>query len=233
MSGHVFHVINRGARRHTLFSGAPDYAEFQQLLRNAQRRTPLSLFVYCLMSTHIHLVVRPANDQELPEFMRWLCGTHAKRFNRDRAATGVGAVYQGRYRAFPVQGDHHFLRVCRYVERNPLRARLVARAESWPWSSLGQGGRNSQLVSLATWPVVRPANWNEWVNQVATVSEEAAIRECLKRSRPYGDDDWVTETVDRLGLQHTMRRPRPSPKSVESIPDVERPSSSPSGATPP
>lgn len=225
MAGHVFHVINRGVRRQTLFASPDDYRRFQHLMQEATVRTPLPIYVFCLMSTHFHFVLHPETDGQLPEFMRWLCCTHAKRFNRDHGTVGVGAVYQARYRAFPIQCDAHFLRVCRYVERNPLRAGLVTHAERWPWSSLGQCGHNFNRVPVKAWPIPRPPGWTTWVNQVVTAAEERAIRECLKRNRPYGEDTWVLATSERLGLQHTLKRlPPGAPKidgaSLELGPDV-------------
>lgn len=200
MAGHVFHVINRGVRRQTLFFSPDDYRRFQQLLIDAIARTTMPVHDYCLMSNHFHFVVRPTEDRQMPEFMRWLCGTHAKRFNRDRGLVGTGAVYQARYRAIPIQNDGHFLRVCRYVERNPLRAGLVTRAEEWPWSSLGQHRKSCHVVPLSAWPVSRPAKWVAWVNEPTITSEETAIRECITRNRPYGDGDWVQATSKCLGL---------------------------------
>jgi putative transposase len=184
MAGHVFHVLNRGVRRQTLFSAPDEYRKFQHLMLDAQARTPLPR------------------------------GTHARRFNLASGTTGLGAVYQARYRALPVQTDAHFLRVCRYVERNPLRAGLVARAEDWRWSGLGQDRRFCPVVPLGTWPVPRPVNWVAWVNQPLTASEEGAIRECVTRSRPYGDGDWVRVTAQALGLE---RHSRPRSTRLEDV----------------
>lgn len=81
------------------------------------------------MPNHFHLVLWPRTDDELPKFMAWLTTTHSKRWHAFRRTTGIGHVYQGRYKAFPVATDTHFLQLARYVERNPPRARLVSRAE--------------------------------------------------------------------------------------------------------
>ena len=90
------------------------------------------------MPNHFHLVVEPTVDGQLSVFMQLLLGTHALRWNVFRKRSGQGAVYQGRFKAFPVQDDRHFLTVCRYVERNPVRAGLVSRPESWAWSSFSR-----------------------------------------------------------------------------------------------
>src|SRR2546423_13092356 len=98
---------------------------------------------------------------------------------------GSGNVWQGRFKAFPIQHDEHLLTVLRYVERNPLRAGLVAQAEDYPWSSL-----RCLLANTATpayWhpgPVARPADWLAWVNQALTAEELAAVRTCVTRGGP-------------------------------------------------
>ena len=90
---------------------------------------PIRLLNYCVMPNHFHLVVWPRTDAELPRFMHWLTCTHAMAWREATKTVGDGVVYQGRYKAIPVQTEDHFLRVARYVERNPVRAGLVESAE--------------------------------------------------------------------------------------------------------
>jgi putative transposase len=141
------------------------------------------------MPNHFHLIVCPNADDELSKFMAWFTATHSKRWHIWRGTNGTGHVYQGRYKAFPVSNDIHFLRVCRYVERNALRAGLVARAEDWPWSSLAQRAGDRSPVSLAEWPVTRPPDWNELV-QLHVIDETEELRKAVKRSSPYGPASW-------------------------------------------
>jgi putative transposase len=89
------------------------------------------------MPNHWHLVLRPAADGELSHLMRWLTVAHAQRWHAHYHTGGTGHLYQGRFKSFPCESDDaHFLALCRYVERNPLRAGLVERAELWPWGAL-------------------------------------------------------------------------------------------------
>lgn len=88
------------------------------------------------MRNHWHLFVWPQEDDELSRFVGWLTLTHTQRWHAHRKLTGSGHLYQGRFKSFPVQDDDHFLTLCRCVERNALRAKLVKRAEDWRWSSL-------------------------------------------------------------------------------------------------
>ena len=129
-------MLNRRVGRMCIFDKDDDYAAFLQVLDEAAQRTPMPLFSYCLMPNHWHLVLRPRKDGDLSRYMQWLTTTHMRRWHAYRGTRGTGPLYQGRYKSFPVQNDRHFLTVCRYVERNPLRARLVRRAENWRWSSL-------------------------------------------------------------------------------------------------
>jgi len=94
------------------------------------------------------------------------------------------------------------LTVVRYVERNPLRAGLVARAEDWRWSSLRL---ETEGLVLDPGPPPSGPDWVQLVNAPLTEAEVAAIRLCLRRDRPFGTESWMTETVHRLGLEYSVR----------------------------
>ena len=130
-----------------------------------------------------------------------------------RRRVGYGHLYQGRYKSFPVESDEHFYQVVRYVERNALRAGLVRQAENWRWGSLWRRARGSpqEPFLLSDWPLSRPRSWLQYVNQPQSEAELAAIRRSLQRGQPFGGDDWVRRTAQRLGLQSTLR-PRGRPK---------------------
>ena len=121
-----------------------------------------------------------------------------------------GAVYQGRYRWVAVEQDRHFLHVCRYVERNALRAGLAARAGDWRWSSAAILSRsNGNGPTLAEWPVPRPEGWDDLLNddQPRAVVEE--IRKCVRRGTAYGTEGWRQVVTARLELPKRSRgRPR-------------------------
>ena len=103
----------------------------------------------------------------------------------------------------------------RYVERNPLRADLAERAESWRWSSLWRRttGSPDERQWLSAWPLPYPANWRRLVNQPQTEAELDAIRRSVARSQPYGGESWVRNTAKQLGLEASLRPPhRPKQK---------------------
>lgn len=205
--GLVFHVLNRGAKKSQLFDDSHDYAAFEQLLRRALRRCDIALYAYCLMPNHWHFVVSPRRDGELSRFMHWLTTTHAMRRNVSRGDIGLGAVYQARFKAFPLSTDTSFLRVCRYVERNPLRAVLVGRAQDWRWSSLWRVTNHCNDSLISQWPVMRPDNWIALVNEPQTAAELASIRTAVERELPLGDAQWQQNLPAAL-RGPKIRRPR-------------------------
>jgi putative transposase len=204
-TGYVFHVLNRTVARQTLFHTQSDYDAFITILDEAQRKVPMRLLAFCVMPNHWHLALWPQEDDALSEFMRWLTVTHAQRWHPAHGTTGTGSLYQGRFKSIPVQEDEHFWTVCRYVERNPLRANLVSRAELWKWSSLWTWNRAAATVLLAKWPVSRPTDWIEYVYAPQTVAELDAVRRSIVRSRPFGEEEWTLKTAKSLGLERTLR----------------------------
>jgi putative transposase len=195
----VLHVLNRSAKRAQLFFNDQDYCVFENLLRCALVRTPTRLLAYCLMPNHWHLVLWVVGN-EIPCFMHWLTLTHAKQWHKAHGTAGTGYVYQNRYRAIPVQTDTHLLTLLRYVERNPLRACLVARAEEWRWGSLWRRCNFRDDDLLSPWPLPRPENWLEIVNIPETIAELEAIREAVKRNRPIGEPEWSAEAARLVKL---------------------------------
>ncbi len=216
-AGLVFHVINRGVRRLRLFDRDGDYRAWLNCFAEAQDRVPVDVFAYCLMPNHFHLIVRPAEDGHLAEFMRLGTVTHSKRWHQYRGSAGTGAVYQGRYAAFPIQTNRYFLNACRYVEGNALRAALVARAEDWKWSSLGARCRNRHILDLSEWPILPPEDWLDIVNQQVAQSETASLRRSVARSVPLGEFDWSQSTATQLGLSKGFRVPGRPKKTTPGV----------------
>jgi putative transposase len=201
-AGECYHVLNRANRKAEVFHEPADYLAFIQLVQKAQQRIEISLFAYCLMPNHVHLVVRPAGDGDITRWMKWLFTTHASHYHKKYGTTGH--VWQGRYKHFPVQGDHHLLTLLRYVERNAARAKLVVRAEEWRWGSLHGRVHGHAALRLAESPTPLPPAWSEFVNQPQTSAELAAIRTSVNRQRPFGADEWVSQTASSSELQQTL-----------------------------
>jgi putative transposase len=204
-----YHAINCGNARAEVFYEDDDYAAFVRLVDEACQRLPMRVLAYCLMPNHFHVVLWPHGNGDLSRWMQWLLTSHVRRYHRHYH--GSGHVWQGRFKAFPIQQDEHLLTVSRYVERNPLRANLVRRAEQWTWSSAGQWRENSRPTWLHAGPVPYEGDWLRWVNRPQKAAEEAAVRTCIARGSPYGGPTWQRLTAKRLGLEASLR-PRGRPR---------------------
>lgn len=219
--GLVYHVLNRANARATLFRKHDDYAAFERVLEQAHARAPLRILAYCVMPNHWHMVVWPkrGDDRQVSEFFRWLTVTHTQRWHAHHHTSGTGHLYQGRFKAFPVQSDQHLFAVLRYVERNPLRAKLADRAEAWRWSSAWRYDQADEEVRqlLAPWPIERPRDWRKRVNRAETKRELETLRRCVQRAQPYGSEAWCSRIIKRLGLEWTVR-PRGRPRKTDPIP---------------
>lgn len=214
--GLIYHVLNRANARQTIFEKDADYEAFERILQEAVARVKMRLLAYCVMPNHWHLLAWPRNRGDLSRFVGWLTLTHTQRWHAHRQTTGSGHLYQGRFKSFLIQEDFHFLTACRYVERNPLRANLVERAEDWRWGSLWRwhSGSVQEKALLFPWPVRRTAGWIEHVNEPLSADERQAVRRSAVRGNPYGDERWSTRMVRRFGLEATLR-PRGRPRKEE------------------
>ena len=207
--GWVYHVLNRAAGKMKVFRTEKDFLAFEALIAEALERHPIRMLSYCLMGTHWHFIVWPREDGELSVFFRWLTHTHAMRWRVSHRTVGYGPLYQGRFKSFPVQPTGESLRAaCRYVERNALTAGLVKQAQDWRFGSLWARLHPSpqRPPILSDWPEPIPRNWVDRVNAPLTQKELTRMAASIKRSRPFGDDDWLARTVRKLGLEHTVRR---------------------------
>ena len=214
-----YHILNRGRRGEPIFADTYDYIRFIDLLQDTSEQWNLRVAAYCLMPNHFHLVVKACKGEALSQGMQWFTTTHVRRHHRLRRSSGH--VWQGRYKSFAIEGDTHFLTVARYVEGNPVRARLVDTAMDWVWSShrdrvnlltgtasgTGSKGacphnkRNLTTCShgkrietfLAPLPVSFDEDWTEFVNTPLTAKELGQVKKRVDRQTKdrSRDGDWT------------------------------------------
>lgn len=212
VGGVVYHVLNRGNGRSRLFHKPGDYDAFLRILAEAKEAVPVRVLGVCLMPNHWHLLLWPRADGDLSRFMLRAATTHVRRAFAHRRDRSGGHLYQGRFKSFPVQDDHHLLTVLRYVEANPLRCGLARAAGQWRWSSCAmRQAERGEPALLDELPVALPAAWDAVVRARWQPQELEAVRQSVRRGRPFGDATWVARTAARLGLGFTLRdrgRPR-------------------------
>jgi len=212
VGNHVYHVINRAVGRLRIFKTPADYQLFLKLLQEARTITDMRVLAFVIMPNHWHLELYPRSDKDLGLFMHWLTNAHTRRVHAQTKTAGTGPLYQGRYKSFLIENDMHLLTVLKYIERNPVRAGLTQCVEEWRWGSAHQrlNATDAQKF-LDESPLPLPRDYRDWVNTQDKEDELTQIRSSIKKGRPCGSDDWVSQMVDRYSLDGTIRergRPR-------------------------
>ena len=205
-----------------LFDNAGDYQAFEQILQETLEDSPMRICAYTVMPNHWHLLLWPKCDGELATFMQRLTITHVRRWQLNRGYEGLGHVYQGRYKSFPVESDEHFWVVARYVERNALRESCRAsRGMALVEFVATLHGTPEERSLLSRWPIEMPADWGKRVNHAENDSELDSLRQSVQRGRPFGDPKWQKKIAKRLGLESAYRptgRPRKTARSQANNP---------------
>ena len=205
----IYHVINRANARWRIFKTARDYGVILDSLEETLEKFPLDIFSFCIMPNHWHFSIRPHQNGDIGKFFGKFTQKVTQRWHVAHHTTGSGHLFQGRFKSFLVEQNSYFLQLMRYIEANPLRAKLVIRAEDWQWSSLylrmHDLGRSQKL--LAPWPIDIPKDYLKFVNQLLPKTNLDSIRRSVVRGNPLGSEVWVQQAVRKHGLDYTLRSP--------------------------
>jgi putative transposase len=212
--GYCYHVLNRANGRLRIFRKRGDFLAFERIIGEAQERIDIKIYGWCLMSNHWHLLLEPFGDGDLSEFMRWLTVTHTMRYHYSHGTAGMGHIYQGPFKSFPVQ-QNHLTRLLRYIEANPVRAKMVDNAGDYQWSSFNHhtGRANPELpFTVSELPVNLPRNWRHLVHKNMPATDLANVMNSIKRGAPFGEAEWIAKTAKDLELQSTINKRGRPPK---------------------
>jgi putative transposase len=202
------HVTQRGNGRQQIFFDETDHILYLDLLRGQSADAGLSLWAYCLMPNHVHLVAVPTRPTALAKTLGRTHADFARHFNLQRRS--CGHVWQARFFSSPLD-DAHLWQAMAYVERNPVRAGMVSDAGQYRWSSAAAhltGNDPDRMLDLSRWRLeYGPERWKRVLE--TSVGEEALgerIQEASRRGRALGSEEFVKELEARAG-----RRLRPHP----------------------
>jgi putative transposase len=209
-AGVPHHVTQRGNRRQQVFFSDADYQTYVGLLAESCRKAHVEVWAYCLMPNHVHLILVP---READGLRAALADAH-RRYSREInfRENWRGYLWQGRFASFPMD-DNYLLACARYVELNPVRARLVGRARDWGWSSARAHlkGQDDTLVRVS--PLLeRVADWKDFLGEGLGEDEREAIRASERTGRPLGDKTFIRRLEKRL--DRLLTRQKPGPKAA-------------------
>jgi putative transposase len=205
------HITQRGVRRFNVFLDEADHRRYGELLGHYAQQHGLGIAAYCLMTNHVHIVGIPERKDSIAKTFGECHGTYATEFNKKYGK--AGHVWQARPYSCVLDEDHAWAAV-RYVERNPLRARMVTRAEDYVWSSArAHCGLEGNRLLTAGWPDCSlVTNWSAWLEETPDVSREHRIRERTYTGRPCGSEDFVRQVEAIVGRRLAPGKPGPKPK---------------------
>jgi putative transposase len=193
------HVTQRGNRRQDVFRDVDDRLRFVELLADRTARAGLRIWAYTLMTNHVHLIVVPEEKESLANAMRDCLSDYARCFNV--RAGWTGHLWQNRFYS-SVLGPDHLWNAVRYVERNPVRARLVQRAEDYPWSSAAYhcGVRVTDPLLSPESPLVGAReDWSGWLKEFNDEADDELLRRNTRTGMPSGCDAFIRRLERELG----------------------------------
>jgi putative transposase len=221
VAGQPLHVIQRGNNRAPIFFADEDYARYRGWLAEAAAANGCAVHAYVLMTNHVHLLVTPRHADSLPRTMQSLGRRYVRHVNTVYRRSGT--LWEGRYRAAAIDGDAYFFACCRYIELNPVRARLVAHPRDYRWSSYRAHGAGA-VDPLAAWHPLfnrlgrsapeRRANYRALFREKLARQFVEALRRATNGGWALGNDKFRDEIENAA-----RRRVAPLPRGRRPNPD--------------
>jgi putative transposase len=215
-----FHVIQRGNNRMPCFFGEGDYRYYRHWLRELADHYNCAIHAYVLMTNHVHLLLTPGDRQGPSRLMQFLGLHYVTHVNRTQGR--VGTLWQGRFRASPVETDSYLARLYQYIELNPVRAGLVRDPIDYPWSSFRRNalGISDEVVTehpvytrLGSTDEARQDAYRRWFSTGLADDTLDLIRKAAIAGLPIGSAPFQSAIEQALGAPLTYprgRRKRPN-----------------------
>jgi len=210
------HLTQRGNRREDVFFEDEDYQTYLEWLQYYSKEHQLEILAYCLMTNHIHLVAVPGTEESLQQVLKPLHMRYAQRINKRNK--WKGHFWQGRYFSSPMD-ERYMWSAIRYVERNPVRAQMVRKAELYPWSSAaGHCGlrEDTALSTQAKWKKLTDQvdNWSVWLAEGDEESDLSIIRRNIEKGLPCGTEQFIKK-LEKLSGRSLRFQPQGRPVHEE------------------
>jgi putative transposase len=209
MPGVPHHITQRGNRRQETFFGDEDYEAYLDLMAERCRHWGVAIWAYCLMPNHVHLIAVPSTEKGLARAIGQAHCRYTRRINFRENWRGY--LWQGRFASFPMD-EAWLMRAARYIELNPVRAKLVRAPWRWRWSSAAAhaAGEDDRLVTVR--PLVREVDdWRGFLLGGLDPDEAALIRRHERTGRPLGSPGFIGRLERALGRSLRRRKPGPKP----------------------
>lgn len=209
--GIAHHITQRGNNRETIFLDEEERHQYLGLLKKYSDRHGMKVLAYCLMSNHVHILGIPEKADSLGNTLRDTHMRYSQYVNRKYKRSGH--LWQGRFFSCPLD-NVHILAAARYIERNPVRAELVRRAEEWKWSSARAhiSDVTDELLSEDTMFLGLVNDWREFINEPDDMEVVEILRKSTRTGRPLGNKGFVTQIENFLSRVLRLKKAGRPPK---------------------
>lgn len=207
VSNYPHHIVQRGHNRKVVFLADEDYQFYLENLKEWKIKLGIKLYAWCLMTNHIHLILEPGDDASTAsELMKRVAGRQAAFVNKQEGRSG--ALWEGRFKASPIQRDDYLLACCRYVEMNPVCANMVSGPRQYRWLSYRERvglvdkdllDMDASYLGLADDAVRRIERYQAYLKQGASDKEIELLREAWVKNQLTGNDRFIDEIEHRTG----------------------------------
>jgi REP-associated tyrosine transposase len=211
--GYPHHIVQRGHNRSVVFAGEEDYQYYLNNLEMFKQEYNVKVYGFCLMTNHIHLIVDPCDSlTAIPELMKRLAGRQTRYVNKLQRRSG--SLWEGRYKVSPIDSDAYLLQCCRYVDLNPVKAKLVVRPEDYEWSSYraatgisySEWLDDSQVyLALGSTQSRRGERYRDFVNEGVSSEQQQLIQRAVERNQLTGNTQFIDEIERKTGVRVDCR----------------------------
>lgn len=198
------HVTQRGNRRQQTFFRYKDYQTYINLIGKWCNKFGVDILAYCLMPNHVHLIVVPSTKESLAKAIGEAHKFYTRYINAYKGWKGY--LWQGRFTSFPLDRRHLIMAV-KYVEQNPVRAKIVKRAELYRWSSAQAHVRQRDDKLVKVKPMLELIkDWSEYLSMGIRYKDIETLHRHEITGRPMGDDNFISELGRKLGRNFVKRK---------------------------
>lgn len=217
IAGYPCHIILRGNNRCAVFHSDKNRRFFIECIEDAKKRTKSKLYAYCLMTNHTHLLIEPSSEDGIAKMIQSVGRRYVQYINQAYKRTGT--LWEGRFKSSLISKDEYLLACSRYIELNPVRAKMVEKPGDYPWSSYSfkaEGKINTLLdydpayLGLGKTKEERQVNYRRMFLKNIPDEELTRIRSATQRGGAMGSKDFIDRIAQILGRSVVLRhRGRP------------------------
>jgi putative transposase len=212
-SGLPHHIIQRGNNRGDVFLDKEDRERYLSLLKKYSDKWDAPILVYCLMSNHVHLLARPKTEESLYKMMQGITLCYTQSINRKYRRTG--RLWESRYHSCIVDKERYLWSVSRYIEQNPVRAKMVKKVEDYPYSSSRAHilGLRDEVLGEELFEEQQRKDYKAFIRAGILEKEMQSIRYSTRTGRPFGSEPFVRKLEKKFDRKFLLLSPgRPKKK---------------------